>query len=376
MTIKIEIDRTDPLPPYYQVYNILQPYIESLKPGQKIPTEYELLVGSNVCRSTLARAINKLVQEGFLFRIPGKGTFIAEGSCNDRQLNKLNTCGMLVGDISNPYFKEVIRGAKEGMADKGWNVILEILEHATPEMEGKCIEKLLDLPLKGLIIVPAVPYDDMNAFAHFRKLNIPYVLLCPIKTLRANYVLNDDFMGAYMAVDYLIKLGHKQISIIVNKATTYYDIGRLKGYRKALHDNGLTVKKEIICEYDIQPGDNLTEIGYKKAKELLAKGKKNITACFVAGGDQFAIGVIKAFLENGLRIPDDISVVGFDDIEEIISFSPVPLTTVHQPRYEIGKAAAELLYDCIVEDRRNIFIKKVLKPKFIVRKSCACPKIK
>ena len=196
---------------------------------------------------------------------------------------------------------------------------------------------------------------------------VPYVFLhhnhsLP-KSIKSDIFYTDNFLGGYLAVEHLIKIGHKNIMTITSHANSKEFNERTRGYFEALKAYGLQENKEYIFYgySDINSGYNIVSENLEFIKT------NNITAIF-AQTDLMAIGCMEAFKEYGISVPDDISIVGFDDLDFIMSFKP-NLTTIHQPREELAVLSCERLIQLINSTGSEKKVDIMLKPKLIVRDS-------
>jgi LacI family transcriptional regulator len=201
-----------------------------------------------------------------------------------------------------------------------------------------------------------------NFIESLKEREIPFVFIdYPPKDEKIYSVMVDNENGAYEATEYLIKLGHKRIAFLAGPEVAWDSKARFKGYLKALKTYGIQFSPELV-----ENGNFTKEEGYAATKRLLEKEEK-FTAIF-SSNDQMAIGAIRALKESGYKIPIDISIVGFDNIEASSIIEP-PLTTVSQPIYEMGKKAVDIITALIneekIEEKRYM-----LKTKLIERHSC------
>ena len=180
-------------------------------------------------------------------------------------------------------------------------------------------------------------------------------------------MVTDNSKGAYEAVRYLIELGHHRILLLTTGTRISTVQGYLKGYKRALKENNLLYDESLVrrCE-ETEAGENRLFIGYNVVKEILQE-KLDFTAIF-ATDDNFAAGAIKALKEKGLKIPEDISVIGFDDLP-FSSFIDPPLTSVMQRKYQMGRKAAEILMRIV---RKEVAHPQriLLEPELVIRQSC------
>jgi DNA-binding LacI/PurR family transcriptional regulator len=184
----------------------------------------------------------------------------------------------------------------------------------------------------------------------------------------ASYVVIDNYQGAYLVVEHLIKNGCRNIAIINSSTNLSTAVERFKGYKKVLVDYGLTLRPEYVAN-----GSFTQEHGYTAAKKMLAM--PNRPDAIFAASNRIAIGVIKAAHELGLRIPDDLALVGFDDTE-LTSIPGINLTTVSQKKYEMGRLGVKVITDLIEGTEANFTNRIVLQPDLIIRSSGGCEKHK
>ncbi|MCG0276026.1 MAG: LacI family transcriptional regulator [Thermosediminibacteraceae bacterium] len=275
---------------------------------------------------------------------------------------KTGIIGLIVPDISNPYYSEIVRGIEDTCRIRGYNVILCNADNKR-EKELEYIDILKNRWVDGVIF--HCDYFSEEHYEAFTRKKIPVVLAGRATSYDVPYVTIDNVKAAYDAINYLISLGHKRIGLIhgplEGMKETVDSVERLIGYKKALGEAGLEVCDELIAE-----GDFKAKGGYKAAVKILKAGVKP-TAIF-AVSDIMAFGALNAVFDCGLKCPEDVSVVGFDNID-LSEITRPPLTTVAQPMYEIGSVAADILMNLIngesIERKRII-----LDHKLVIRNSC------
>lgn len=266
------------------------------------------------------------------------------------------TIGLLIPDITNPFFPEVAQGVEEAANKAGYNVFLCNTEW-DEELETDYLNVLLQKQVDGLIISPGS--EELEHLQYITNSDTKLVFIDKGIQNHTSIII-DNVSGAKMAIEHLIDRGHKDIAFIGGSEDIAANQERLEGYKSALGDNNITVKDEYI-----KNGDFNRESGHFMMKSLL-KNSQTITAVFAAN-DLLALGVMQAIKEAELNIPGDIAVVGFDDIE-FASLPEIQLTTVRQPKYQMGKLAFEALIDQIKEDSK-LGKKILLEPQLIVRKT-------
>jgi LacI family transcriptional regulator len=253
-------------------------------------------------------------------------------------LKRTMTVGVIIPDISNPYYAEIVRGVQD-MADQyGYAAILLNTDRLQDRIT-KHIYFLREKSADGIIFSGGTIRGEkvLSSLEGFRE----RVVVIGRHHVEASAVIVDNAGGAVSAMQHLIELGHKRIGFIggPDKSTSARE--RLAGYKSALVHRGYRVQKGLMAKGDFTPRS-----GYLSAKTLMDKAHP--TAIFAAN-DQMAIGAIHAANERGLRVPADISVVGFDNIPFGSYFDP-PLTTVEVPMYHVGAAAMEMLVNLISEN--------------------------
>jgi DNA-binding LacI/PurR family transcriptional regulator len=271
--------------------------------------------------------------------------------------------GLIIKEIDNPYFSKVMKGVYDACSESGYSVLLGSSELSTNK-ETEIINALLSKRVDGLLISPLQREEsDYPYLFNLLKENYPLVVLGEIVNYSTNIVDIDNFRAAYDAVSYLIKLGHKRIAYLAGPIHSGHGQKRLEGYKHALIDNNLTINNRDILT--IEP---YTPNGYKAGRELFLNKKDHPSAVFCYN-DLVAIGLIDALLELKIRVPEKVSVIGFDNID-FSKYVKIPLTTVQMPAYEIGKAATNLLINRIVNSSEQSKEKLILKHKLIKRNSC------
>ena len=346
------IDRNSPIPQYFQLQTWLIEQIEQgvFKPNDKIPTEEELCKITGLARATVRQAVQNLVNIGYLERMRRRGTFVINGNVNTE---KRTIVGILVPDIRRGYAPELARGAEDEAANNKHSLILCNTDDLFVKANFHS-DRLIENSVSGVIYVPTAASDEQNLsiIKKFYRKNIPVVLADrTIPNIDIDYVTTDNFQGAYNITKYLILKGHKKISIILSTLFSTERL-RLEGYKKALTDFDIPLDPSIIL---VDSGPFIQNRYFEYARKLL-KQKKKITAIF-AGHDRIALLFYTVAQEMGLSIPDDISIVGYNDL----NFITISLTTMHQPIYEMGQESMKLIMSRIKNENRD--------PKNVILKS-------
>lgn len=275
-------------------------------------------------------------------------------------MKRTHTIGVVIPDITNPFFPSVIKGIEDLARKRGYSTILCNTDES-PEEEQKAIRMLRQKRVDGLVITTA----DENG-KQIRKAvadGLPVVLVDrKAEGCDLDVVLIDNVLGAYQAARHLILQGHKKIGVIAGPQSVTPGRERLKGFQTALREYGVQFEERYT-----KIGDFREESGYALGRQLL-ESPKPPTAIFSCN-NLMTIGLLKAILERGLRIGTDIAVVGFDDIEIATMLNP-PITVVARPMYKMGTLACDLLMERIEgtgpADGRSV----ILIPELVVRGSC------
>ena len=272
---------------------------------------------------------------------------------------RTQTLGMLIPDITNPFFAELARGVEDAANKNNFNVILCNTDDKLKK-ERTYLEILRGKRVDGLILGTAHIRD--KSILELEKKKFPYILVSRnIEGLDKNCVIVDDVAGGIMVTEYLTKLGHRRIAHITGPLKTRSALNRLKGYKLALKKYEIEYRDELVGE-----GDFRIKGGYQVMKRFL-KLAEPPTAIFAAN-DLLALGAIQVILKKKYHIPEDFCIIGFDDIR-LASFVYPPLTTVRQPMLEMGALAVKMLLKIIEEEEFNQK-KEILEPKLIIRESC------
>lgn len=274
---------------------------------------------------------------------------------------KTNTIGLIVPDISNTFFGELAKGAEKEASSCAYNIIL-CNTNDNPDKDVEYLNILLDRGVDAVIMVPSANSADSMAkkcLTLMEQCQKPLVLVDRIKMGEKHTSISVDHeQGGYIATKYLIENGHTRIGCITGPLGMLNSRLRFLGFKKALKDSDIRFQAKYVEEgnYHVEDGERLAEGLFEN----------KVTAIF-AFNDLMAYGVYKAAAKHGCRIPEDISVVGFDDLF-YSGIMEVPLTTIHQPSYEIGEAAVRRIAE-LVKDENTKKEAIIFKPKLIVRNS-------
>ncbi len=348
-------------------HEIIEKYYSSLieenkvSAGDQLPSENEIATLFNVSRHTVRQSLNYLVQEGFIYKERGKGSFYSKKKPKEIKKN----VAVLTTYISDYIFPKIISGIEEELRKKGYNLLL-FNSNNNIENERICFENIINQDISGLIVEPA--QSTINNLHHdsikkLEKNNIKYIAIntnCGEKN--SAFIVVDDEQGGYKLTNYLLELGHKSIAAIF-KADDLQGEERRKGYMKALKEYNLSFNKNIVGEYITDNEDMYID---QFAKKIL--NVENRPTAIVCYNDKVALRIMDSCRKEGIKIPRDLSIVSFDDSTLAVS-SDIKLTTIKHPKEDMGIRAAKCIID-MIEGRID-------KPQYtynaelIVRDSCS-----
>ncbi len=354
------------LPKYLKIKNDIEELINKgqIKPGAKLPTEHEMARDYDVSRHTVRKALDILMQDGILHKKQGVGTFY--------KTNPNKTTG-IIGFISislHAYiFADMLESVDNILHENGYQILLgNSMDNYNREEE--ILKEFIKKSVDGLIIEPAksaLNYPNLSLLKRFVNNNIPVVILdSKFDDQSFNNITVDDEYGGYLATDYLYRNGHRDIAIIY-KGLHRPALDRFLGYKKALLENDIPVyndyvKKYLISEFE-DPDNFRKEI--KQITRDLMKTDRSPTAIFCFN-DQIAI-LVKKILENmNYRVPEDVSLVGFDD-SKLVHYENI--TSVAHPKEQVGEKAAKIIIGKINNGNLQYSENIVFKPRLIKRES-------
>jgi len=325
----------------------------------------DLAVAAGVSVMTVSRALNGKsdvtdeTRERIVELAKQKG-YIINGVARDLRTRTTRVLGVIITDNSNPYFARVVRGIQDTASQHGYSIILSNTDE-DPKREQQMVRLLQEVRVAGLLLTPSFSnYDDIISLT---QSGFPLVLINRhLEGIDASYVIGDDTKGAYLVTSHLIRRGFRRILFINGPETISPARDRMKGYQQAMAENGIRPEPELIFN------DNLTlDNGYTTMQHILKSFPAPLgVLCF---SDYVAIGAIKAIKEASFRIPEDVSIAGYDDVD-VAAYLASPLTTVKNPCYQIGQTATELLIDIIEGRAEQKGHAIALEPELVVRTSC------
>jgi DNA-binding LacI/PurR family transcriptional regulator len=351
-------------PLYMQIYTELKARIESgeWSYGAMLPSEHELCDVYGVSRGTVRQVLAKLEEEGLIRRERGKGTFIAQRSVREMQ-NNLNShsISFIVPYVRDSFVSSILLGLENVARANGYTVVFHHVENDI-DKQAPALRKAVQQGAAGIVLYPVNSDVASPTLSDLVSKRFPLVLVDRyIRGIYTDYVVSDNFGGGVCATQHLFSLGHRRIAFLswVEMSTSMEH--RRLGYRHALLEAGIELDTNLEWEVIGYP-----EIDHDALKEYLLQPERP-TAIFTAN-DQLALAVQRAARSLDLQIPEDLALVGFDNLD-ISAHLDIPLTTVAQRPFDMGCAAAELIL-CQIKKRTDCTQRRILPVQLILRRSC------
>jgi LacI family transcriptional regulator len=284
--------------------------------------------------------------------------FVRNGSASTLRAGQSRAVGLVVLDVGNPFFVEVARGVEDVVSDRDHAVIL-CNSGESPEKEARNLRVLAEQRVRGVLITPAG--EDASLLRRLRERGIAVVLVDHPATGDLCSVTVDDVAGGDLAVSHLISGGARRMAFVTGPTAIRQCADRRTGAHRALRSAGLpedALRDVVVAEMNAHGGR-------QAAAELLAGDLPDAVFC---ANDLLALGVLRAFLQAGVRVPDDVTLIGYDDIE-FSSAAAVPLSSIRQPTYQLGKIATELLLDECEDPGGHAHQQIMFQPDLVVRES-------
>ncbi|WP_305404376.1 substrate-binding domain-containing protein [Photobacterium leiognathi] len=295
---------------------------------------------AGVSTSTVSHVINKtrFVSEEISERVNKAAKelnyYAPSALARSFKVNRTKTIGMLVTTSTNPFFGEVVKGVERSCYQQGYSLILCNTEGDHQRMH-ESINTLLQKRVDGLILMCAtLEGEHFDIFEHYADIPVVVMDWGPMQ-FTSDKIQDNSLRGGYMAAKYLIDAGHSEIGCITGPLDRIQAEMRYNGYLQAMYEAGFSVVPSWVVEADFE-----CEGGYNAFSQLHANGA--LPSALVVANDMMAMGVINAANELGIQIPEQLSIIGYDDIH-IAKFMSPSLTTIHQPKYRLGQAAVETL---------------------------------
>jgi DNA-binding LacI/PurR family transcriptional regulator len=337
------------------------------------PTIVDIAASAGVAPMTVSRVIN---ESGYVSqamrekvrRAIKKLNYHPNGLARSLKQQRTHVVGILLPDIANPFSAELARGIQEVLLDRGYSSFI-ITSERSIEREQAALRALYDHRVDGIVVATRETKAGNEALLRLSRHGLPMVAVGrTLNHAAVDRVTADHWKGGYDAVEHLISLGHQRIGFIGATLVNGSWLRRFQGYLDALRENSLPIYEELIVGSDTSatPSYSTQDDGYEGMKRLLALSAP--PSAVFARNDFTAIGAMCAARDAGRRIPEDIAMVGFDNVP-LAAYTAPPLTTVDQPTAEQGRQAARLLLDRIEGEREQARREVCLDCHLIIRQS-------
>lgn len=346
-----------------------------IQPGEKIYSENELVKMFGVSRHTIRQAIGDLVHEGLLYREQGAGTFCSYKKDQPIDQNPLTmqtsrtngkNIGVITTYISDYIFPSIIKGIESHLTSQGYSLTFACTDNDV-EKEKQCLQTMLSRNIDGLVVEPTKSSQsnpNIHYYLELEQNNIPYLMINQYYSqLMPPHIIMHDEHGGFIATEHLIKLGHEKI-IGLFKSDDLQGVNRMQGFIRAFREHNLSFFPEMVITFTTEEQDT-------KLMEQLEDFFKthSMPSAIVCYNDQLALHVLNLIKQLGLRVPDDVSIVGFDDSSLAVA-TDVKLTSVIHPKMEMGIAAAKWIVSA-VEKNGDCPPSIVYEPELMIRNSTA-----
>ncbi len=353
------------VPKYQWIRDEILSWIEagSISPGDKLPIESDLATQFSASRQTIRQAVGELVTKGYLERIQGSGTYYVGQPVINATTTNSGIIAIVTTYISDYIFPHIIRGIEERLRADGYSPLLFTTQNDVAK-ERKALEDILSKSVDGVIAETtksAYPNPNIDLFKQLQAQGTPVVMIhAAYPDLVTPIIEVDDRKGAYLAVKYLLDNGHTHIGTIM-KMDDRQGLRRMEGFLQALTEAGITYNSDHVAFYTTE---QQTTICKTYAQGLLRMDSTMRPTAVFCYNDQIATHLMMALRDSNLSIPDDISVIGFDDAP-IAAQSYPGLTSIEHPKHAMGEAAAEavlrLIHRETIPEPVNTFVPKLVE---------------
>lgn len=286
--------------------------------------------------------------------------FVRNGSASTLRAGQSSTIGLMVLDLANPFFTDVARGVEDVAYERGYAVILSS-SGSSAEREQRNLMVLAEQRVRGVLITPVD--DDPGQTERLRARGMAVVLLDHQTPLASQCSVSvDDVVGGELATRHLLSRGARDLAFITGPPTLRQCADRRKGALQALKTGGLS--KDVLREI-VVPAMN-ARAGQEAAERLLAEG--SLPDAVFCANDLLALGLMRVLLQSGVNVPGDVAIIGYDDIE-FSAAAAIPLSSIRQPTYQLGRIATDLLLDECADPEGHAHQQVMFQPELVVRES-------
>ncbi|WP_307535834.1 GntR family transcriptional regulator [Paenibacillus sp. W4I10] len=374
----------DRIPLYQQIQDYIRKFIasENMKPGDRIPTEKELMDRFNVSKITVVNALTGLANEKLIARVPGKGSFVAEGTdAADTAFSEspavnggrssTRMIGVIMPTIHDYFAIRLIEGIEQSLNQEGYRSMI-MLTHGNIEKEKDAIRELKALGAEGLLIFPVDEGNYNEEILGMKLSGFPFLLIDRyLPGVETHYIAADGRLGVRLAVEHLWELGHRDIAICSDSPLQTVTVQeRIDGYIEALKDKEALINPAHMIT-DFKP---LSVLKDAEAHPLYRYISNKMVTAYISLNGRLGVQIYQMAKQAGLRIPEDVSIVSFDDPTSIVEEFSI-FTHVKQFERDMGIRAANQLLE-VIRNSREItgFSKILIEPELVVRQTTgSCP---
>lgn len=382
---------TDRTPLYQKIQDYIRELIDSneLKEGDRIPTEKELMDRFNVSKITVVNALSGLAAEKLISRVPGRGTFVSgrqpEEAAPDFPLQQPGAAlsapergagrrrsgliGLVMPSIDDYFAIRLIDGVRMALEDKGYRSVI-LLSGGQVDKEKEAIKTLKEIGAEGLLIFPVDEEQYNEEILAMKFSGFPFVLIDRyLPGVETNYIASDGRMGTSLAVDHLWELGHREIAICSDSPMQTVTVQeRLEGYMNELKNKGALINPAHMIT-----GFRVESLKKAETHPLFRYIRNRMATAYITLNGRLAVQIYQMALQAGLRVPEDLSIVSFDDPTSIVEEFSM-FTHIRQFEFDMGSRAAEKLLEVIRKGGAGGgYTKTLLEPELVVRQTTSGP---
>jgi GntR family transcriptional regulator, arabinose operon transcriptional repressor len=333
--------------------------------GDQLGSQQDLSREYGVSLITVKKALGHLAQQGWIYSRVGKGSFVTRSTPGTPSMTQ-RSIGIVLENLQSPFFSLIVQSVEEHAYRNGYNVLLSNSSGET-EKEERQIRHFRSIGVSGLVIASLHHlYHATPTIQSLYREKFPFVMVSYMDDQDIPFVGTDHELGGYVATRHLVNLGYHHIGYLNAERGNLVGELRKNGYVRALQEAGRPVEPRFLYQIRVRGVRDYARSGYDAGKIFCRKHSGRPDALFVFN-DLTAFGFQKALIEEGVRVPQDVALVGFDNITQA-EYAPVPLTTMDQPTARIGSDAVDTLLRMIAGDRTSF--RKIHEPHLVVRESC------
>ena len=366
-----------PLYQKIQQYILEQIRTNGLQPGERIPTEKELMEQFNVSKITVVKALSGLADEKIIDRVPGKGSFVGTSKRKDdiaaalpdhpeasgAAALKTRLIGLVIPSILDYFAIRLINGVRTMLGDHGYRVVI-LLSEGDIEKEKDALKTLQNMGAEGILIFPVDEEHYNEEILNMKFAGYPFVLIDRfLPGVETDYIAADGKLGARLAVEYLWELGHRQIAICSDSPIQTVTVQeRIEGYISALKSKGAMINPaHIITDFHIE------SLKDAESHPLFRYMRNRMATAYITLNGRLGVQMYQLARQAGLKVPDDLSIISFDEPTSVVDEFSI-FTYIKQFEYEIGSRAAATMLDVIRSGKREqtrTYSKILLNPELV-----------